>query len=544
MALAAVLMWAGAALSATPAAAAQEAQRKAQAEEEEDYFEKWLKEDVVYIITDEERAVFESLSTPEEKEQFIEQFWFRRDPDPTTPVNEFKEEHYRRIAYANEHFTSGDPGWRTDRGRIYIIHGPPDNIETRPMGGTYVRKIQEGGGVTSVYPYEKWTYRHIEGIGDNVELEFVDPTGTGEYKLAVNSWEKDALLQFPGAGRTLAEQTGLSTRANRPELIPAAGGAGYNPQEWYRSLTDTPFARYEKVAKVGGAPITRYPDLKELVKVDIHYETLPCRLEADFFRLNEAQDLVAATVVVANRDLTFQAEGEFQVARLGIYAVVSNMSNRIVEEFEDDLVVRYRPEELEAGRARQSVYQKIFPLERRGRHKVDLVVKDLVSGKIGVIRQALNPPPYDAEKLTLSTLLLSDRVEPLGRVPEQDEMFVIGDVKVLPRPDHEFTPGMPLGIYLQVYNAQFDQATGNPSLVVTYRLFRDGRALRQAREVNGESIYYLSTRRIVLLRNLSLDGLEPGRYEVRVEVEDQLSGQQAAAAGTFTLVAPQLVAGS
>ena len=144
-----------------PLLSAQDGDRKAERkkpgpvqEEAEDYFRKWLKEDAVYLISDAEKAVFEKLSTVEEKEQFIEQFWFRRDPDPRTAENEFKEEHYRRIAYSNEKFTSGDLGWRTDRGRIYIIHGPPASVVSRPDGGAYVRKIEEGGGVTSVHPFE------------------------------------------------------------------------------------------------------------------------------------------------------------------------------------------------------------------------------------------------------------------------------------------------------------------------------------------------------------------------------------------------------
>ena len=504
-------------------------------EEEQDYFEKWLKEDVRYIITDEEKAVFQSLSTPEEKEQFIEQFWFRRDPDPTTPVNEFKEEHYRRIAYANEHFTSGDLGWRTDRGRIYILHGPPDNIETRPTGGVYVRKIQEGGGITSTYPYEKWTYRHLEGIGENVELEFVDSTETGQYKLAVFDWEKDALIQFPGegGGPTLAEQTGLSTKAYRPAFIPAAGGAGYNPQEWYRSLTDTPFARYEKIAKVGGAPVEKYQDLKELVKVNVLYETLPFQVKADYFRLNEVEDLVAVTIMVNNSELTFQPEDERQVARMGIYAVVSGMTNRIAYEFEDDVVVRSRPEELAEMRNRQSVYQKIFPLERKGRYKLDLVVKDLGSGKVGVARQSLDLLKGTGDELFLSSLLLSDSIKPLNQVPERDEMFVLGDVKVLPRPGHIFAPSMPLGVYFQVYNVQFDQMTGDPDVAVTYRLLQDGRELARAEDQAGESIYYVSNRRIVVLKELSLAGLEPGKYQVQIDVEDRLGGRKTSTVETF-----------
>ena len=115
-------------------------------------YRKWLNEDVGYIITDEERQAFKRLQTDDEKQQFIEQFWLRRDPTPDTAENEYREEHYRRIAYANERYASGIPGWKTDRGRIYITFGPPAEIESHPSGGTYERPYEEGGGTTSTYP--------------------------------------------------------------------------------------------------------------------------------------------------------------------------------------------------------------------------------------------------------------------------------------------------------------------------------------------------------------------------------------------------------
>src|SRR5215472_8421237 len=145
-------------------------------------YRKWLNEDVAYIISDEERAAFKKLSTDDERETFIENFWLRRDPTPDTEENEFKEEHYRRIAYANERFASGIPGWKTDRGRIYIVYGPPDEKDEHPSGGTYDRPFEEGGGTTSTFPFEKWRYRYIEGMGNNVTLEFVDKSLTGEYR--------------------------------------------------------------------------------------------------------------------------------------------------------------------------------------------------------------------------------------------------------------------------------------------------------------------------------------------------------------------------
>src|SRR6516225_2784788 len=178
-------------------------------------YKKWLDEDVVYIISDEERKAFKQLSNDEERDQFIEAFWQRRDPTPDTEENEFKEEHYRRIAYANEHFPAGIPGWKTDRGRMYIMYGPPDEIESHPSGGTYQRPIDEGGGTTSTFPFEDWRYRYIEGIGQEIIIEFVDTCMCGDYHMTIDRGEKDALMYTPNAGLTMYEEMGMSTKASR-----------------------------------------------------------------------------------------------------------------------------------------------------------------------------------------------------------------------------------------------------------------------------------------------------------------------------------------
>ena len=139
-------------------------------------FEKWITEDVVYIITPQEKIEWSKLRTQEKRDQFIQAFWLRRDPA-------FKEEHYRRIAYANAHFAAKVPGWKTDRGRIYITYGQPDEIEAYPSGSTRNRPPEEGGGITATYPFEKWRYNHVAGLDTDVLLEFVDTTMTGDYRL-------------------------------------------------------------------------------------------------------------------------------------------------------------------------------------------------------------------------------------------------------------------------------------------------------------------------------------------------------------------------
>ena len=171
-------------------------------------YKKWLDQDVVYIIRDEERRAFRQLQTDEERQRFIEQFWLRRDPSPGFPKNAYMEEHYRRLAYADEHFSAkGMPGWKTDRGRIYIMFGPPDEIDSHSTGGTYQRPPEEGGGtIISNFPFEKWTYRYLDNIGNNINIEFVDTTGTGEYHMTIDPAEKDRLLNVPGAGLRPQEQ--------------------------------------------------------------------------------------------------------------------------------------------------------------------------------------------------------------------------------------------------------------------------------------------------------------------------------------------------
>src|SRR5215470_14753223 len=222
-------------------------------------YRKWLDEDVRWIITDEERSAFMQLSNDEERDQFIEAFWQRRDPSPDTEENEFKEEHYRRIAYANEHFPAGIPGWKTDRGRIYIVFGPADEIESHPSGGSYERPMDEGGGTTSTFPFEDWRYRYIEGIGQEVIIEFVDTCMCGDYHMTMDRSEKDALLYTPNAGLTMYEQMGMASKADRFN-----GGMerlGVGPMS--TDLQTKQFDRLEQYAKLNQAPTVKFKDLQE-----------------------------------------------------------------------------------------------------------------------------------------------------------------------------------------------------------------------------------------------------------------------------------------
>src|SRR5579864_2050407 len=384
-----------------------EKQRKKQEDklrkELETPYKKWMSEDVAYIITDEERAAFKRLSNDEERDQFIEQFWLRRDPTPDTVENEYKEEHYRRIAYANDHYASGIPGWKTDRGRIYIMYGPADEIESHPSGGTYERPAEEGGGETSTFPFEQWRYRYIEGIGTNIIIEFVDTTMSGEYRMTMDPSEKDALLYVPGAGLTLSEQMGLSSktdRFNRADGTHMGSPLGGTPE----SMNE--FTRLDQFAKLQKPPVIKFKDLEASVNTTIKFNILPIQVRADYFPLTESSVLTNVTIQLENKDLQFQAKDGVQKAVVNFYARITSMSRRPVNVFEDTVTVDAPTELLADYTKRSSIYQKSIPLSP-GLYRLNVVARDVIGGNMNNYELALNVPRFDPDKLTASSLVLA-----------------------------------------------------------------------------------------------------------------------------------------
>src|SRR5277367_3269216 len=292
-------------------------------------YRKWLDEDVVYIISPEERSAFLHLATNEEREQFIEQFWQRRNPDPDSADNTFKEEHYRRIAYANEHYSSGIPGWKADRGRIYIIWGAPDEIQSHPSGGSYDRPSSEGGGETSTYPFEDWRYRYLEGIGENVELEFVDPSSSGEYRLTTDPSEKDALLYVPGAGATMAEQMGLASKTQRFQNTDGTHNApsmgGMTPE----SMEE--FTRLQKYADIFKPPPVKFKDLEAVVTSRLVRDQVKFDYRYDFLRITSDTVLVPITVQISRKQMSFQEKDGVDSASVNLFARITSLSGRIVQ---------------------------------------------------------------------------------------------------------------------------------------------------------------------------------------------------------------------
>jgi GWxTD domain-containing protein len=495
-------------------------------------YKNWLEQDVKWIITSEELETFKKLSNNEERDNFIEQFWLRRDPTPDTVENEFKEEHYRRIAYADEHFASGVKGSRTDRGQMYIKFGPPTSIDSHPSGGSYNRPIEEGGGTTSTYPFETWRYRYLEGeaLGNEVEIEFVDKCMCGEYRMTIDRSEKDALLNVPGAGPTLYEEMGLSSKADRFGGSPERLGMGPGTQ----NDSSKYFDRMRQMATLQAAPPVKFKDLDEVVRSTVKYNLMPFDVRVDFVRVTSDTVLVPITIQMKNRDVTFSTKDGVARGVVNIFGRVSTMTGKTAQTFEDTVSVEIPESLLDKTKNNNSIYWKAFPL-RYGRYKIDVVVKDVNSsdGRMGTWRRGLEVPNLSEDRgLQSSTLILADQMEKVPTRQVGAGSFVIGDTKVRPRV--EGAPGKPasfkknekLNVWMQVYNLGLDEKTKKSSAEIEYQVINtaNNQAVVTTKE-NSAQIAANAGDQLTLEKSLPLADLAPGTYQVVIKVNDLIAKQ-------------------
>ena len=512
------------------------AQRQKLSKELDSAYKVWLTEEVPYIITDAERDAFLSLQTNEDRENFIEQFWLRRDPTPDTPENEFKEEHYRRIAYANEHFASGVPGWKTDRGRIYIIHGKPDDIDAHPSGGQYNRTDQEGGGETETFPFETWHYNYIEGIGNNIDLEFVDTSGSNEYHLSTDPEEKDALLYVPGAGLSELESYGMADKSQR---FQRSDGTHLPTNYYCNPGNNDEFSRYELAANIFKAPPpVKNKEMMDLVTARIVRNQLPFDYGFSFVRVTAESVMVPITIELNNRAMTFQEKDGVHQGKLNVFLRISTVSGRVVNTFEDPISADFPDSLFQQYLTKKSIYGKTVPL-RPGLYKLDMVVKDVQSGNVGVVSTRLAVPRFDEEKLDSSTMILADSIEKVAPRSVGIGQFVLGDVKVRPDLKLEFDQDRKMGIYLQVYNLKVDQATHKSNYTTRFHITKADKGDQTIFDMTETADEFKQFGDELTIETLfPLAGVEPGKYKIELTINDKVANQSLVRSQEFSVKAP------
>ena len=517
----------------------QQQAQKAVRQELKGAYKTWLDQDVAYIISDEERKAFRNLSNDEERDSFIEQFWLRRNPNPDSPDNEFREEHYRRIAYANEHYAAGKPGWKTDRGHIYIAFGPPDSTDSHPSGGSYQRPMDEGGGETSTFPFEVWHYRYLEGIGENIDIEFVDTCMCGDYHFTIDRGEKDALLHVPGMGATQWEEMGMAKKADRFK----GGFENLGTGPLSSSQASKEFDRIELASKLFAPPPVKFKDLENFITEHklINGPIFPFDVRTDLVKVTDNTVLVPITLQIKNRDITFVTKEGVATGLVNILGKVTTITHKTVQTFEETVEVQQPSELLEKSLDRQAIYWKAFPL-LPGLYRLDIAIKDVNNpDHIGVYGRALEVPEFHDEKLATSTLILADQMNPVSSHEIGEGNCVLGNTKICPRVSANpatpvsFKRAQQLNFWMQIYNLGIDEATKSNGAKVTYQIVdAANNSVLFQKELESKDLGAHSDQ-ITVERSLPLAGLQPGRYRVTIQVNDQISKQEIAQSVPFVV---------
>jgi GWxTD domain-containing protein len=502
-------------------------------------FKTWLDQDVSYIISDEERKAFKSLSNDEEREAFIENFWLRRNPNPDSPDNEFRDEHYRRIQYANDHFAAGKPGWKTDRGHMYISFGKPDSIESHPSGGAYNRPIEEGGGETSTFPFETWHYRYLEGVGDNVDIEFVDTCQCGDYHFTIDRSEKDALLHVPGMGQTQWEEMGQSKKADR--FRGGVESLGSGPMSSSQGAKE--FDRIELAAKLFAPPPVKFKDLEGFISEHkiLNGPPFPFDVRTDFVKVTDSTVLVPITVQIRNRDITFETKNGVATGVVNILIKVTTLTHKTVQTDENTVEVEQPAELLEKSLDRKSIYWKALPL-LPGLYRLDIAIKDVHNpDHIGLYGRGLDVPTYHDEKLAVSSLILADQMGTVDSHSIGAGNCVIGNIKICPRVTSgplvpvSFKRNQELSFWMQVYNLGIDEASKSNLATVTYQIIDTAtNNVIFEKQLDSKDLGPHSDQ-LTVDKSLPMAGLQPGKYKVTIKINDEISKQEIAQSAPFVV---------
>jgi GWxTD domain-containing protein len=513
--------------------------QKAVRQELKGAYKSWLEQDVPYIISDQERKAFRNLSNDEERESFIEQFWLRRNPNPDSPDNEFREEHYRRIQYANDHYAAGKPGWKTDRGHIYISFGAPDSIESHPSGGSYRRPIDEGGGETATFPFEVWHYRYLEGVGDNIDLEFVDTCQCGDYHFTIDRGEKDALAKVPGAGLTQWEQMGQAKKGDR-----FTGGfetLGLGPMA--SSQQSKQFDRIELAAKIFAPPPVKFKDLESFISEHklLTGPVFPFDVRTDFVRVTSGTVLVPVTLQIKNRDITFVTKDNVSKGVVNILGKVTTLTHKTVQTFEDTVEVQQPAELLQQSLDRKSIYWKAIPLQP-GLYRLDIAIKDLNNpDHLGYYGRSLEVPVYHDEKLGTSSLILADNMYAVSSHDIGAGTCVIGNTHICPRVTSNpatpvnFKRSQQLNFWMQVYNLGINEQTKSNEAKVTYEIVDAATNAVIFEKEQDSKEFGDHSDQLTVEKSLPMAGLQPGKYKVTIKINDTISKQEIAQSAPFVV---------
>lgn len=521
---------------------------------------RWLEEEVIYIISEKEKDVFLSLKSEEERERFIQAFWRRRDPTPETPVNEFREEHYRRLAYANEHFFEGKPGWKTDRGRVYIMFGPPDFVETNPSGG---RGFLFGPAApTAEFPSEVWTYLYLPGVKarfGRVEFIFVNYYNSGSYELTFDPALANALRNislparyvgygdFPQADNRILSPLELAEQSRR--LLAAS------PLEKLYFLTQVSKSRGEVLEEMERS--RRLRKLKGIVETRESLANLPFFYGESYFRGRSGLTYLPISLEIPAQAVGFRRRGGTYYGQINFYLEVKDERGLVVYQGGDSLKLTLKEKNYQQRLTSYYQYNHALNL-KPGRYFLRVVIWDEVSGRVGYLERRLAVPALKNKELDLSEIVLARQIEvkakrkslviPSQEIPQLKMLsqaglkvpaklslarrergpFIFDNLRITPNPQRIFSRQGELFFFYQIYLPTKENQNLQLRLTIDHRILKEDQVVAQIdspRRVVISSREGASSFGLNQFTRFSLQSLAPGRYTLQVKVRDESSGQ-------------------
>jgi len=540
-----------------PAAGLQKPQKEGKAPALAERFRKWLNEEVVYIVSENERDVFRSLRTDAERDNFIKMFWKRRDPTPETPVNEFREEHYRRIAFANDTYFEGKVGWRSDRGRVYIMFGPPDFFETNPGGG---RGFLFGAQApTAEFPSEVWTYREIPGLKtqeSRVDFTFVNYYGAGSYQLTDNPALANALrnVSLPARYAGYNDYPSDGAFKSPTEVAQMSQKAYQRPLQQLQMMAELTKSRGEVLEELERS--SRQRKLKGIVESKASLSGLALSSKESYLRGADGLTYVPMVLEVAAKDLEFRpAKDRFQ-GLVNFYIEVKDANGPIFQK-SDRLEMNLKEDSYRRRLTENYQYLQGASL-KPGRYFLHLVVWDELSGNVGYADRWIDVPSLASGDFGASEIILARdirRVETKPaeilietkdlpamqtlrgtdlKVPDKLNMarprggpYTFGDLDVNPATTSVYSRSDELAYFYQIYSATFDEDLGVARLRVEEKILKGNETVAEIGEPGDVQVPIARRSEGPINRGnrFRLADLAPGRYELLVRVRDVFSGK-------------------
>ncbi|RPJ37419.1 MAG: GWxTD domain-containing protein, partial [Deltaproteobacteria bacterium] len=442
-------------------------------------YKKWLEEDVVYLTTPMEKQVFLQLESDRERDLFVNAFWKQRDPITLTDHNEFKDEHYRRIEYANKQFgrLSSLPGWKTDRGRIYISIGPPLTINRYE-------------GFSSIYPVEVWNYQGMAeyGLPDMFRIVFYRKFGSGDYVLYSPSMDGPRSLIGSSLSISVDAETAAYNEIYGNDPILAECSLSLIPGEI--AIRGTPSLESESLLlALKSAPHKRVRDeyAKKLLlydtQIDVEYTANYVGNNSQVKIVRDDSGLFFINYLIEFDKFSMEEHEGVNKTQLLVNGSVTDAQKRVIFQFDRPVPVKLDREQIETVRQQRFCLQDLFPLAP-GDYWLKILVKNEASKEFTSIETPIHVP--DGKDLQISPLILAYKKEQdsSGKM----KAFKTEGLQLFSSPRNDFSNADTLILFLQLTGDRPPAMTGGSLRITVFRGDEEFRKVDIAIKPEGDAV--------------------------------------------------------